>query len=224
MKFNLNSRSGRVALTTLLLSAVASTLVIPLVQAEAPQSRKFLAVQAIYSTNTANITNLNTAVSVGTNFVGTAFTNLGRLVVINTTSASTNVNASRINPLQDVALWSLDGGAPPWSTGSTNGSITYNQSYATLTVTMTGGAGADSAIPFVFTPVFNGVNEATETANEWTVGFTPTASTRTTLSTNVPLWRWPGAAKLRLRRIVNTDTTAAGHVIIEDISLNGFPP
>lgn len=192
--------------------------------AQPHQSRSFLAVQSIIVTNTANATNLNTAGSVGTNYQGFHYTNLNRLVVINTTSGATNVNASKINPFQDVALWSLRDGSPAYSLGVTNGTgLNYHQSFATLTITWTGGSGANTAVPFVFTPVYDGVNEATDSAQEWSVSLTP-STTRSTIATNMPIYKWPGASKVRLRRVVNADADANGQAIIEAIRLNGFPP
>lgn len=219
----LNSMAGRVTLAMLLAICFLTALVLAAVQAVEPQSRSFLAVQSLYLTNTANPTNLLTTGSVGTNFNGVTFTNANRLVVINTTSGRTNIDASKINPFQDVALWALTDGSPPWSLTPTNGALNYNQSFATLSITWTGGSGANTAIPFVFTPVYNGFDEATETAQEWSLSLTP-STTRSTISTNVPLYKWPGAAKLRLRRAVSSDTDASSQVIVEDISLNGYPP
>ena len=200
------------------LIAVVAFLALP-AAAQEFRSQSFLNVQAVYLTNLCNPTNLATASSAGTNVVGLTYTNNGVRFVADGT------NQTRVNPFRDVSLWALRDGSGAWSTGATNATgILYNMSYATVSVTMTSGSGADSAIPFVVTPVYDGVNEATVAAEEWTFAFTPTASSTQTFSTNAPLYRWPGASKLRIRRAVNSDTTAAGHVIVKALNLNGFPP
>ena len=202
-------------LTTLILSALI-LWTLPTNAQTAHQNYRFLTVPAVYATNLFNITNTLTTSSLGTNLAGTVYTNANARV-----TASTGVSTTR-NLLQDVPLWSLrDGGAA--YNPSTNG-INFIQGYGTVSVTMTAGSGADSAVTFVVTPIYNEVNEATEAAEQWTFAFTPTVSTTQTFATNAPLYRWPGASALRLRRIVNADTTAGGNVIITDISLNGFVP
>lgn len=207
------------------LGALLAALALPARSAAAEyHAQSFLNVQAVYLTNTFNPTNLATAGSVGTNIVGLILTNDGTRLVVSATAGS------RINPFKDVALWSLTDGTGPWNTGNTNGVMTWPYSYATLSVSWTAGSGANSAISFLVTPIYAKTSqrprgrEATATAEEWTFAFTPTASASQTLSTNVPLWRWPGAAGLRLRRAVNADTDASSQVIVEDISLNGYPP
>lgn len=207
--------------TKYLLGLVA-LFVVPAVTALAQaehRSQSFLNVQAVYLTNLYNPTNLATAGTAGTNMVGLTMTNFGARVTCDGT------NNMRVNPFKDVQLWALTDGHGAWSEGNTNGiGILYNQSFASIAVTWTAGSGANSAIPFLVTPLYNGRNEATATAEEWTFAFTPTASATQTLITNVPLYRWPGAAKLRLRRAANTDTDASSQVIVTDISLNGFVP
>lgn len=204
------------------LLGLLAMLVLPAVTALAQaehRSQSFLNVQAVYLTNLYNPTNLATAGTATTNIVGLTMTNFGARVTCDGT------NNARVNPFKDVQLWAMTDGRGAWSEGSTNGTgILYNQSFASISVTWTAGSGANTAIPFVVTPLFNGRNEATSTADEWTFAFTPTASATQTLTTNVPLYRWPGAAKLRLRRAVNTDTDASSQVIVSDISLNGFVP
>ncbi|TSA41089.1 MAG: hypothetical protein D4R57_01035 [Verrucomicrobiales bacterium] len=201
-------------IVTMLLGFIAAFAI----QANAVEFKKqsFLNVSAIYLTNTFNPTNLATAGSVGTNWVGLTYTNNG----VQFTADGTN--QARANPFKDVNLFALTTGETAYNP-STNG-VNFIQSYATITATMTAGSGADSAIAFVATPLYDGVNEATEAAEQWTFAFTPTVSSTQTFATNAPLYRWPGAAKLRIRRIVNSDTTASGNVILKELNLNGFPP
>ncbi len=184
--------------------------------AQQPQSRSFLNVQSLVATNTLNPTNLLTTGSVGTNIVGLIFTNQNTRTIVSATAGT------RQNPFKDVALWSRSDGHPAYDVSVTN--LLYQQSDATLSVTWTTGSAADTAIPFVITPLYNGTNEATASGEQWTFSFTPTVSSTETLVTNVPLYRWPGAAKLRLRRVANPDTGADSAVTIRDISINGFVP
>jgi hypothetical protein len=194
------------------------TLLLSVLTASAVEFRaqSFLNVQAIYLTNTFNPTNLATAGSQGTNWVGLTYTNNG----VRFTADGTN--QTRVNPFRDVALFALTTGEPAYNP-STNG-VNFIQSYGTITATMTSGSGADSAISFVATPIYDGVNEATESAEQWTFAFTPTVSSTQTFATNAPLYRWPGASKLRIRRIVNSDTTAAGNVILKALNYNAYSP
>lgn len=210
MKKNILYILGAILLVALLLNPTSAS-------AQAGhRSLKFLTVPAVYVTNLFSITNLSTAGSSGTNVAGTVYTN-------GTTRVTASTGTSTTRPLlQDVPLWSLRTGEPAYNP-STNG-VNFIQSYGTVSVTLTAGSGADSAITFVATPVYNGVNEATATGEEWTFAFTPTVSTTHTFVTNAPLHRWPGAESLRIRRIVNADTTAGGNVIITDLSLNGYVP
>lgn len=182
-----------------------------------PGGNKFLAVPAVYATNNFNITNLSSVIGPGTNLAGTVFTNKA-----GTRATVTAAGVGAAQPLlQDVSIQPLASGGGAWAYHYTNG---VERSYATMSVTLTAQSGANAAVTFALTPLYNGVNEATETADLWTWSFTPTASTTHTVSTNVPLWRWPGAEKLRLRRITNADTDATSAVIITDVSLNQFGP
>ena len=172
---------------------MAALLAVP-AGAQNHRSQSFLAVQSVYATNTLNITNLMTTGSVGTNKVGTRYTNQNALV-----TAATGLSTTR-NLLQDVSLWALRDGSGPWSAPvTTNQTLNHNYSYATVSATLTAGSGAEDAITFVITPLFNGRDEATAAGEQWTFSFTPTASTKHTFVTNAPLWRWPGADALRLR-------------------------
>jgi hypothetical protein len=192
--------------------------------AQPHQAKSFLNVQAIYLTNLLNFTNLSTAMVAGnggTNAAGTVYSNANVRVIVNDTSASSNTTAAAQNVFKDVALWALQGGGGAW--GETN-TLSLRESFATLSVTLTAGSAANTALTFVFTPIYDGVNEATATTEEWTASLTPVVSKKNTLVSNVPLWRWPGAKYLRLRWAANTDADASGNVIVTGITLNGFVP
>lgn len=202
--------------------------------AQAPhRSFSFLNVQAAYASNAlasygTGLTNLATARAAGdgtTNVTATVYSNLNARVVINSTAGTSNVTASGVNIFKDVPLWALRDGGNPWTPNFTNGNYDLvNRSFANLGVTWTAGSGANAAVTFVVTPLYDGVNEATTAAEEWTFAFTAVASTTSTYATNVPLHRWPGAGKLRIRRITNGDADASSQVIITKLNLNGFVP
>lgn len=201
-------------------------------------------VQSLYVTNTAAITNLNTASANTTNAPGTAWSNYvsggtARYVAATNSAASgawTNVTK---NLLKDVDLWALRDGSPAVMQSTTNGTDRPTLSYATVTIRINAGSGAsaDQANTLVFTPLYGiamdsasaGLNpkptpvEGT-TADQWTVGITPAGAATVVLCTNVPLYKWPGARGLRLRRVVGGDTDASSQVIYDEISLNGYVP
>lgn len=183
----------------------------------AARSYKFLPsfVYSLCLTNTANITNQASPGITSTNYTGVSYTNnLGQYIKL--TNSTTRL-------LQDVPLWSLRDGSGAWNAGVTNNLLNYVQSYATLAVTWYGGSGQNSACQIQFAPIY-GDKEDTTSGNYWTVGLTPTASTYQTVTTNVPLWRWPGATALRCKFIASTDADASSLLSILDLSLNGYVP
>lgn len=104
--------------------------------------------------------------------------------------------------------------------------LTNSTIYSPLTVFLRlhGGSGANSAVTFVFQPLWDGVTAPINTTDDWSVALTATTSTVVDLATNVPLWRWPGAAGLRLKSIVNGDTDATSQITVTKCSINGFRP
>lgn len=154
-----------------------------------------------------------------TNIVGLIYTNLlGNQVIVgvgDTTQLTT-----------DAPFWCDRNGNPILvMSGYTNGTWLGAESGLTMNIhLLTGGSGANSAVNFTFAPVFDGVHEATAAGDRWTVGVTANTTSQVNLSTNVPMWKWPGCKFLRLETIVNTDTDASSQVVVDGISLNGFVP
>lgn len=189
------------------------------------ESQSFLAVQAVYATNTVQITNLASFGSVGTNLAGTTYTNNGSRVVVTAAGAGSGVNL-----LKDVSLWALSDGSPATSIfTATNGAAFpagafYELGHATISVTMSGASGANAAVTFSLVPLWDGVNQANTAADFFNFSFTAVASSTRTFSTNVPMSRFVGAKKLRLVSISNADTDATSQVIVTAASLNGFVP
>jgi hypothetical protein len=158
-----------------------------------------------------------------TNIQGTVWTNNAgtRLEVTNA--------GNTVRFFKDATLWSdRDGRVPitffsvaPNVAHSTNASVV---NAATMYLQIQGASGANSAVTFVFTPLWDGDSPPLVTVDDWSVAVTAVASAQTSLATNVPLWRWPGAKKLRLKSIVNSDTDASSGVYVNKVSLNGFVP
>lgn len=178
---------------------------------------------SITISNTFMLTNLSTAWNGAgvTNMTGITITNQYgvRTIVVGAATGNTR------NLLQDVPLWSLRDGNPAiYQSGYSNSIIgTTPLSLIDLAVKWTTGSGTDQAVTFTFTPMY-GANEATISGEEWAVAFTPTVSSTQVQRTNVPVWKWPGASGLRLRRVTFADTTAAATLTLQDISLNGYVP
>ena len=184
----------------------------------AARSYKFIPsnISSLIVTNTLQVTNLSSVASAWTtNAAGSTWTNSYGTRVVASTGDKTAL-------LQDAPLWALRDGSGPWNY-FTNGLVSVPQSAGTVAINLTSASGANAAVTFVFAPVY-GDKESTVATDLWTFSVTPTASTTHTFTTNAPMWLWPGATSLRLRRVVNGDTDATSHVTIRDISLNGFVP
>lgn len=180
-------------------------------------------VTSVGVTNLVAITNLFTAGARTTNMLNTVITNAygTRQVLTNSTR----------NLLVDAPLWALrDGSMPMVQTNTAAASLPLRPTYVTLSATTVCGAGTVGTLALTITPLYGSnritgrPNEVTASGEEWSVAFTPTASTLTTLTTNVPIYRWPGASALRVRRMVNTATAADTEIHVIDLSLNGYVP
>lgn len=154
-----------------------------------------------------------------TNIVGLIWTNLLGNQVIAGVADTTQLTV-------DAPLWSDRNGNPILvMSGYTNGTWLGAESGMTMNIHLAGGgSGANSAVNFTFAPVFDGVHEATASGDRWTVGVTASTTSAVNVSTNVPMWKWPGCKLLRLETIVNTDTDASSQVTVDGLSLNGFVP
>lgn len=200
-----------------------------LAQNHQPQSFLPSGVDFIVVTNTLQVTNLNYILSNGSNRVGTVYGQLG----VTNVAAAGNYN----NLLGDVNLWADRMGQPYSLAPSNTISSTLFTTPAAVVVCTRANSGANAAISLVFAPVYNdnipGINvsgatgsaqETTGTTDQWTMSITPTASSTQVFKSDVPMYRWPGAKKLRLLYVSNADTDASSDVTISHISLNGFVP
>ena len=225
-----------------ILTGIGVALVAIGVQAQTFRAQSFLAqgVKSVYVTNTLSITNLNTSGAPLTNNVGTAWSNYvsgGTSLFISGGTGSTYTNTTK-NLLKDVDLWVRKDGTPAFTVGATNASVPASFGDAVVAVRIaSGGSGANAAVTFVFTPLYGiGVDSASAglnpkpvavegpAADQWSFSVTSAGTASVVLVTNAPMYKWPGARGLRLRRIVNEDTDASSQVIINEVSLNGYVP
>lgn len=170
-------------------------------------------ITAVYVTNTLALTNLSTAGTAGTNVAGLVYTNSGTQVI---------VGSGDYQPLlNDVNLWIPRDGRF-WNVATNDTLTAVYDIPANVSVTYSSGSGANAAVTFVMVPMADDTREVN--ADAWTWSFTAVASqVNTTISTNANwLQRWPGAKKLRIRRVVNADTDASSQVVITALQLNGY--
>lgn len=210
----------------LLVGLVAACLLVT-AQAQVPfRTFSFIPpdVMSVGVSNLVAITNLFTADARTTNMLNTVITNAYgvRQVLTNSTR----------NLLVDAPLWALRDGSMPMAQQTNVMALgsALRPTYVTLSATMTAGAGTVGVLSLLITPMYGAnritgrANEVTASGEEWAVSFLPTASSVVTLTTNVPIYRWPGASALRVRRMVNTATVANTEIHVIDLSLNGYVP
>jgi hypothetical protein len=180
-------------------------------------------IRTLMVSNTLCITNLSSPGVVTTNFVGTVWTNKSNTrVEVSTTHGAANV----LNPVSSVEISHLE---PIIGSNVAEANLGTNYfSMGTVCISLTGqGAAANSAVALVFAPLFKddeGNMVEGPSGSYWSVSATaPAAATVNTIAT-VPVWRWPGAAGLRLRTIVNPDTDASSAVWVNSIVLNSPKP
>ena len=185
-------------------------------------SQNFLNVLSLNVSNNLSISNLTSFAGM-TNILGVTWTNLlGTRQTVTAAGDTTKL-------LNDVSLWSDRNGNPYVALGAyqSNGNTSTNANPvgpANLFLRLHGGSGANSAVTFVFQPLWDGSTAPAATTDDWSVALTATTTTPVTLATNVPFYRWPGAKGLRLKSIVNSDTDASSQVTVTAIQLNGFRP
>lgn len=158
-----------------------------------------------------------------------------QILVPGLTTTDTYTNAARFNVFKDVTFasgrdgWPLiqqfAGSAPG---GSASNFTTFSAN--TLYLKVRGESGANSAVTFVFSPVWDGeggsasINAPAITGDDWSVAVTAVTAATTTLATNVPMWRWPGAKGLRLSKVTNADTDGGAYAWLQEVKLLHFRP
>lgn len=194
-----------------------------LATAASHQDYSFLNVTSLQVSNVAAISN-HIMFPLMTNIISTYWTNLqGNLVGV--------TNAGNVVTLvKDVPLWSdSEGRVQVTLVGSTDLTTTNNPiSAVSLSGKILGGAGANSSVTFVLSPIWKDPKNTTgipfvATTHDWSVAVTAAAGT-VTFATNAPMWKWPGAWGLRVRSIVDSDTDYTGNVWVQSLDLSGFKP
>jgi hypothetical protein len=200
-------------------------LALPLAaDAASHQDMSFLNVQSLQVSNVAAITN-HIMYPLMTNIIGTTWTNNSGTLVTVTNAGNTAML------VKDVPLWSDQNGRTPiLQIQSVPGSLTNyaNISPATISGKILGGAAANSAVTFVFTPIWKDPRNTEgipfiATTHDWSFAVTGASGT-VTFATNAPIYLWPGAWGMRVRSIVNADTDFTGNVWIQELDLSGFKP
>jgi hypothetical protein len=185
----------------------------------------FLNVRSIVPSNGLSFTNIDLLNGVTTNVYSVHYTNLaGSQVVPNgTTNNSENV-------FKPVPLWADREGrwyGPTFAVSSgTNDTVqSFSPSYCNINVRLVGGSGANSAVQFVFAPIWDDSGTiGTESGDNFTFTVTATTTTIINMATNVPVYKWIGAKGLAVRSVTNPDGDASSQVVITELNLNGFQP
>jgi hypothetical protein len=189
--------------------------------------KSFLA-DKICSLNVSNavlgVTNLLTKNGHQTNEWGVVFTNCvtGSRSMVTNYAAITNTAATLeyFNLLSDVELWAdRNGSGAPVGTWTTLTNTPYS-----VFVRLVGQSGANAAMTFVFTPLFDGTNETTVAGQDFAWAVTANTTTEVCLVTNIFDTRFQHAKKIRCRSISNADTDATSTVTILSLGLVGFQP
>jgi len=215
-------------------------------------SQNFLNVRALnVGTNTpsglwaiTNLANLTTNQGLIYNPTNIAYTNLSGAYIhpglSAVTSAIGTTNQYTTPALfKDVVLYPDRNGLPVYTyvpTDVANAQLTNSTiiSGANLFVEYVNPWTTNGAIGLQFRPIWDGVTPNNYTADDWWVVIPTSAGVNRPkghLSTNAPLWRWPGAAALRLVAITNnvttitaTANTVTNSTFLTKVLLNGFRP
>lgn len=191
--------------------------------------QSFLNQKYLCSTNGANISNIM-SFKYPLNMSNVAG------IIYTTRPGVTNriVNASDYTMLlQDVSLYTERGGLPILQQVGTHAGLGISGaagmasnyiSGQTLFVRARSGSGVNGDVTIVIQPVWDGTNAAISTGDDFSCVFDTTASGYNTLATNLPVWRWPGCSKLRVKSIINANSAAAGDCWIEQLGVGGFVP
>jgi len=199
------------------------------------------------SNKTLGVSNLLNSVAISgitgyapTNAVGVVFTNVatGPLAALTTNNIGlgvfvTNGVFDTVNLFRDLVLTPrFDKFPMPIYYVGTNGPGVasalqpYQATDVNILISIVGtNAAANSAVTFVFDPLYDGTNVSTATAAEpFVVAVTANGTTPVVIATNVPTYRWPGVARIRLSAIANGDTDASSNIFVKKCHLNYWVP
>lgn len=172
--------------------------------------------------NPTNVTYTNNA---GT-FVGTSSSYLSSL--------GTTTSLTGFSIFKDIPLHTDNAGRPIFTyvpTDVANGQLTnsWMSSPMTLFIEYVNPRGTNAPFGITLRPVWDGVSPSTSTADDWGFRIAGATTTKGTLATNVPTWKWPGAKALRVVAITNEYILAGpaaqtNSTFITKLSVNGFKP
>jgi hypothetical protein len=179
-------------------------------------------VQSVCITNGVSLTNLASVGVITTNITGLTYTNYGGTRVV---YDGTNQFVANKNLCIDVPLYAdANGNTTIIPVSDVAGAVTNAYLNCGIFIRVQGTSGANTAIPFIFVPLWDGVNESTVAADALSISVTPSGATRVDKYVPIPAWKWPGAGKVRLKSASNADADATSRVDILNVSLNGFIP
>lgn len=194
-------------------------------------------------TNLANITTnagmILSSTNLGyTNLAGT-YIHPGLSAVI---AAMGTTNSYTVPALfKDVSLYPDRNGVPPfyynWEGNTAGAGVQTNWTFFsanTLFIEYVNPWVTNGAIGLQFRPIWDGETANNYTADDWWVVIPSSLGVqrpKAHLATNAPVWRWPGAEKLRLVNITNNVTTITAEAntvtnstFLTKIRLLGFRP
>lgn len=196
------------------------------------RSPSFLApdVTSVQATNGIGVTNLYSALAVGTtNIMGIIYTNSA-----GSQQTTTNANNDFHNLLADQVAMFVDQLAQATTPAydSTN-VLRAGPYYGAIFIRLTGQSGANSAVTFRFRPVpYGGAGnstsatgvEDTAAADDILISVTATTTTEVRSLTKLDAQKVIGCKGLRLVSITNADTDATSAVTVLDCRFVGFIP
>ncbi len=216
--------------------------------------QSFLNVRALGTgTNLVGVTNLSGLVTNAgmINNTNTYWTNLAGAILRGaaiTNFGPTNLVGPTFPIFKDVRLWFDREGRLPFASGPFNSSAPANTNqYAvgliSLHVALSSPLGSNGPIGINIAPIWDGTPSSVSASGTNFIGHpnTPTSTADdfsfvipggvgyTTITTNLPVWRWPGAYGLRVRTITNQFIMGGENAItnapyIYRLGISGFVP
>lgn len=179
----------------------------------------FLNARSLVISNTISVTNLISGGGVGTNFMGTEWTNLfGVKTVVTPATASTTNDVTKYNLLNDVALpvdWAF-------RYGQTSNNVATSPFCAAVHLRLVGGSGANAAGSYVFQ--FLDKDKQPFSDRSFTFTITPNTTTEVNMMTNLTVSQLFGVSYIRPKYFLAGDTDASSQVTIKTAELLFWQP
>lgn len=185
-------------------------------------------VTSVQATNGIGVTNLYSALAVGTtNVMGIIYTNAAGQQI-----TTTNANADYHNLLADQVAMFVDQLAQATYPTYTSNILNSGPYFGAIFIRLTGQSGANSAVTFRFRTIpYGGGGGATPigvedrvVGDEILISVTAVTTTETHSLTKLDAQKLVGCRGLRLVSITNADTDATSAVTILDCRFVGFVP